>query len=83
MPRRKGRRAAALRYRHEDTCESRDYGFHDAEGRYWLGRSGMTLCGHWFSFCDDDPDREQGVWRWDAADDSVTCPHCLDMMGED
>jgi len=81
--RRKGRRADALRHSHEDTAESRDYGFHDAAGNYWMGREGKTLCGHWFSHCDDDPSRPAGVWRWDHKGDAVTCPHCLEMMKED
>ena len=81
--RRKGRRADALEHSHEDTCDSRDYGFHDAAGKYWLGRSGKSLCVHWFSHCDDDPHRPPGVWRWDHDGDLVTCPHCLAMMKED
>ncbi len=78
--RRKGRRADALEHRHEDTADGRDYGFHDANGRYWLGRETKTLCGHWFSSCDDDPSRPPKVWRWDGDSDEVTCPHCLEMM---
>ena len=69
--RRKGRRADALEHSHEDTCDSRDYGFHDAAGKYWLGRSGKSL------------HRPPGVWRWDHDGDLVTCPHCLAMMKED
>jgi len=82
--RRKGRRTDALQHRHEDTGKSRDYHFHDAAGRPWIGREGMTLCGHWFSYCDDDPNRPPGVWRWDSKDgESVTCPHCLEIMREE
>jgi len=83
--RRKGRRADALRYRHEDTGGARDYMFIDATGRHWLARATMTLCGHWFSSCDDDHENRRPVWRWDTPEGEprVTCPDCLAMMKKD
>jgi len=90
--RRKGRRADAARHIHEDSAEARDYGFQDPNGFHWIGRETKTLCGHWFSTCDDDKERRIDVWRWDVRCgldvspdqyEGVTCPHCRAMIDAD
>lgn len=79
--RRRGRRADAVHYRHEDTGTARDYPLGDS----MYGRETLTLCGHWFSSCDDDPINRRPVWRWDApaGEPLVTCPHCLAIIADE
>jgi hypothetical protein len=72
------RRSDALGYAHEDLPESRDYRF-KADGRTWTGKQTKTVCGHWFSACEDDPDHNANLWRWNRMDDRPTCPRCVEL----
>jgi hypothetical protein len=66
----------ALVHAHEDSVHVHSYTF-TKQGRLFVGLRTRTLCGHWYSTCEDDPAYNRAVWRWHRPDDRPTCPACV------
>jgi len=62
---------------HEDSCESpRRYQF-TCNGQSLWGSRLRTLCGKYYTICEDDPEYDPSVWAMNQPNRQPTCPECV------
>jgi len=79
MTMRKTTPSEAEQYCHADTAKTKTYNF-ERDGRTFHGTLIRTVCRHWFSACEDDPERYRPErWAFNRADGWPNCPRCVEI----